>query len=100
MLNDLRRVNLDGQNLDELMALDFFALGLRARFEARQAPVPEWLDARIRELSREITRRTADHLEKSLKDIEAQEAALMTQEQKRAKVAAEKARLLAQMSGT
>jgi hypothetical protein len=93
MLSELKRVNLDGAELEQLMALSSFARNLKAEYAHRNVPTPSWLDDKDRELTREITRRNSDELQRRLNEIKAQQAALMTPAEKREKLAREQAEL-------
>lgn len=93
LLNELRTTKYTASDLEELLALDTFAHALRARYEARQVPEPDWLNGRIVELGSEIRVRTNDAVQKRIRELKAQQQSLMTPEQKRAAVAAELAAL-------
>ena len=93
VLNELQDVVTGGKGLDELMVLATQAQAMRATYEGKSVPVPEWLDdanrtlnARIAELNREI-------LEARLREVNQSEAALKTPTEKRADLAKERERL-------
>ena len=97
-LVELKNLDLDGVLDPE--ALVWYATQVRAfqsEFTLRSLTVPEWLDNRARELTREIQRRNSDALQARLKELEAREAALMTTQEKRDAVRAEKEAILAAM---
>jgi hypothetical protein len=98
MLADLKRLDLDRNGVEELVAFAAFAKMLHAEFQARNLPAPEWLDDKIRQLNREITSRGRDALEMRLKEIRAQRTQLMTPSEKREALAAEEAALEAQLA--
>lgn len=89
LLNELRSTRFTGSDLEDLMALDTFAHSLRARYEARQVPEPDWLNARITELGSEIRMRTADATQKRIRELLAAKQTLMTPTEKRASIDAE-----------
>jgi hypothetical protein len=95
MLNELRRFDTSLGEVDDMVALAHFAKGLRGEFEAQRLPVPEWLDEKIRQLSSAIAVKTADARALRLKEINAEEARLKTNAERKAELAEEKARLLA-----
>lgn len=100
MLQDLKRLDVDRLQLDEALTLAAFAKGLHQEYDARSIPAPEWLDDRIRQLSREIETRRRDALEMRLKEIRAQKTNLMTADEKRTALAAEEAELTAKLGAT
>lgn len=86
MLNQLKSLDTERINLEELVALSAFAKGLRAEFDHVNAEVPEWLDQRARELAREIRSRLADSVDKKLREAKARLEALKPADQKRAEL--------------
>lgn len=98
MLAQLKKLDVDGTALDEMLALRAFAKSLRVEFETSGAEVPEWLDDKIRALNREVQVRLADSLEKRLKDIAAQKTGLETAAEKRARLALEEEKIKAQLA--
>lgn len=97
MLNELKRLDVDGIDLEEAMALAMFGKQLRQEFEARNCDAPEWLDNRIRELGREIESKRVDGLERRLKKAQALAETLKPAEQKRQELEAEIASLKQQI---
>jgi len=81
------------------VALRMFAGQLRDFYEKMQLEPPEWLDTRIKELSREIKSRTADMLEKRLREAKARREALKPATERREEVDAEIKRLEEQLAG-
>lgn len=98
MLAELKRLNCDGVQLDELMAHAAFAKILRAEYEGKNITAPEWLDDAIRRINREITLRSKDALEMRLKEIRAQRTQLMTPTEKREQLEKEEAALQEQLA--
>jgi hypothetical protein len=99
MLEQLKRLDLDRNQLDDLLAFAAFAKSLHAEYDQRSIAAPEWLDEKIRQLNREITSRGLDALEMRLKEIRAQQTQLLTPSEKREKLAAEEAALTAKLTG-
>ena len=99
MLERLKSLNIEGMDLDEAVALRMFAGQLRDFYEKMQLEPPEWLDTRIKELSREIKSRTADMLEKRLREAKARREALKPATERREEVEAEIKRLEEQLAG-
>jgi hypothetical protein len=97
MLSEIRQWNEQTTNLEDTVELLWAAKGIRAEFEAKNAPVPEYLDAQIRALNRAIDSQTRDAKELRLKELRAQAAGLMTTTEKRARVEAELAALEAEI---
>lgn len=100
MLNELKRIDLDGADLEQLVSMAAFARNLQAEYNHRNVPIPPWLDNKSRDLTREITRRSQDELQRQYSELLAQEASLMTPAEKRDLVAKKKAALEAQLGLT
>lgn len=88
-----------GTELLEVVALSVQAKAIRAEAEAKNVPIPEFLDDVIRALARTIGERTRDARELRLKEIAAEESRLLTSAEKRDRLAAEKAKLTAELAG-
>lgn len=97
-VTELKKLDLDGVlDPDQLVGYAAFARLWQGEYTQRNLPIPEWLDDKARELSREIARRNSDQLQARLKAIEAQQAALMTPAEKREALVKEKEAILAAM---
>ena len=83
MLQQLRRLNTETANLDELVALETFAMQLKGGYERRQVPVPDWLDQALKTLELEIVAKTRAALELKLREARAKQANLRTREERR-----------------
>lgn len=99
MLERLKNVNLDGMDIDEAVALSAFARGLKAEYDTLSLETPEWLDTRIRELRREIKRRSQDAIARRLAEAKARREALKPATEKREELDKEIA-MLEQLVGT
>jgi signal transduction histidine kinase len=97
MLEQLRKFNKDNTNLEEMMSLSAFAKGLRAEYETRSIPVPEWLTSSLTTLGHEITSKTRDQLEKRKRELMAQASGLESAEEKRKRIAKELQEIDAQL---
>lgn len=89
MLNELKTLNLQRPDIDELVALSVFGKGMRAEYEAHQLEVPQWLDDRTRDISREIRNRTEDARAKRISEIRSRMDALKTATERKAELQAE-----------
>jgi len=89
-----------GTELLEVVALSVQAKAIRAEAEAKNVPIPEFLDDALRSLNRVIVERTRDVRELRLKELLAEESRLLTQSEKREKIAAERKKLEAELTGT
>jgi hypothetical protein len=92
-LTDLKNLDLQRPDLEELVFLSAVATTLHAAFEKEAVDVPEWLDSRIRELKREIRTRQQDAVDKRVREIKSRIDALKTPSEKRAELQGELAKL-------
>lgn len=83
MLTEFRNFNVDRCDIHELVALAAFGKALRAEYEAHNIDEPDWVDAQLKSLNREIRVRNADRLETERRQIQAKLDSLKTPEQKR-----------------
>lgn len=95
MLNELKRFNPETADLEELVSLLHFTKGLQIEFTSLGLAVPEWIDDKARQLTRQVRQKTEDQRALRLKEIAAEEARLETNAEKRARLQAEKDRLTA-----
>ena len=84
MLQQLRRLNTETSTLDELIALETFAVQLEQGYTKHQVPAPDWLAQALKTLELEIVAKTRAALELQLREARAQQATLRTREEKRA----------------
>jgi DNA repair exonuclease SbcCD ATPase subunit len=94
-LDDLRGLDLQRPNLEELIFLSAAATIMRAEFDKLGVDSPEWLDTRARELRREIRTRQQDAIDKRTREIRSRLDALKTPSEKRAELEAELEKLTA-----
>lgn len=92
-LDQYRNFNVDGLDVDELIALSVFGRQLRAEYEALQLEEPDWVDIQLKTLRREIHSRAADAREARIREIDSRLNALMTADEKRAELLKERERL-------
>ena len=89
MIDEIRNWNVDAAGLDKTVATLAMAELVRAKFEAKNVPVPEWLDHQIRAMNRAVESLTRDAKELRLKELRAQASQLKTPTERRAEIQAE-----------
>jgi hypothetical protein len=82
-LDTFRNFNVDGLDIDELVALSVFGRALRAEYETLQLEEPEWVDVQLKALRREIHTRNAQNLEARRREITLRLDSLKTPGQKK-----------------
>lgn len=92
-LDQFRNFNVDGLDIDELVALSLFGKQLRSEYEAHQLEEPEWLDVQLKALRREIITRNANALEARRREIAARLDSLKTPGQKKQELLKEQAEI-------
>lgn len=100
IVQQLKSVDIDRAQIDDVIALLAVGKLLRTEYEARQYSVPEWIDDKIRMMSRYVEMHRRDALELRLKEARAQQATLLTPTEKREKLAADIAAMEAQLAAT
>jgi hypothetical protein len=85
MLNELRNINVDRMDVDDAVALLAFGNLVSDAFAQNKLKTPEWLDANLATLTREIESRKRESLEKRRKELRALIEADMTATERRAK---------------
>lgn len=98
MLEQLKRFDAERTSVEEMVSLISYAKVLRQGFEGFNLPVPEWLDDRLRQLTRAIDAQTRDAKELRLKEIRAAQTQLLTAGEKREKLAQEEAALVSELA--
>lgn len=93
MLDELRKVNVDGIDLERAVALLAFGRSVVAEYAELELEPAEWLVSTVRQLKREINTRVADAKEKRLRDLKTRREQLETPELRRKKIDAEISRL-------
>lgn len=84
MLNLLKNLQIDREGLEELVAVLAFGKSLQAEFDLQGIDQPEWLEDRIKLLTREVRDRNHDQLQAKLRKAKTALASMATPEQKRA----------------
>lgn len=98
IIRELKQLNLEGQ-LEDLVFYAASAKTARAEFEARNIPVPEWLDDAIRQLTTAIDNQTRDAKLLKLRELQTQRQSFLSREEKRQATEQEIARLEAELAG-
>jgi hypothetical protein len=88
-INQLKSLNTDKYDLDELVALSAEGKALQAEYAVLGADEPEWLGAAVRALARDIRVRQADAIEKRLRQARARVEALKPASERRAALEAQ-----------
>lgn len=100
ILDTLKRVNIDGVDLEKAIALLAFGRTLQAEYAELELETPDWLNVRLRELRREINTRVADAKEKRLSELKSRRETLETPEVRRKKIDAEIKKLEQEVGAT
>lgn len=95
MLEKLKNLDVARPDVEELVFLSAMATVAHAEFEKLSVDVPEWLDARTRELKREIRARQQDQIDRRVREITARLDTLKTPTEKRQELQAELEKLTA-----
>lgn len=98
MLQEFKNLQIERASMDQMLTLSVFGKGLRAEYEARTLPVPEWLRDGLTSLNREIERQRHDELDRRRKELTAEQAADRTQTERRAARKAELDAIEAQLA--
>ena len=93
MLNEFKNFNVEGGDLDELVALSAFGKQLRGEFESQKVAVPEYVSDNLNALAREIDSRVADRRAQRVRELKQQRASLATAQEKREAIEKELAAL-------
>lgn len=96
-ISQLKSLDTDRYDLDELVALSAEGKALSAEYAALGADEPEWLGSAVRSLARDIRTRQADAIEKRLRQAKARVQALKPASERRAELEAEIAKLQDQL---
>lgn len=84
MFAQLKNLSLDRLDVEEAVALYSFGSIMQSTYTMFGVPSPDWLDANMTALGKEIRSRHRDMLEARLKSAMARRDALKTAEEKRA----------------
>lgn len=83
MLRELRNLDVDGAELDELVAGVTFGKALLATFTENRMQPPEWLADKMDKAGALIATKRRENLQRALKEAEARRAGLATAEERR-----------------
>jgi seryl-tRNA synthetase len=95
MLNELKAVNVNRLDMDELILLSSTAKSMKREFEGNGVEIPEWLDDVARRLQREITSKNSDAVAAKVRHIQQKIDNLKTANEKKAELEAQLAALTA-----
>jgi hypothetical protein len=84
-LEQLRRYNADNTSLENMIALEAYGRMVSSGFQSRGLAVPEWLENTLSALASDIGAKSRDELMRQLKEAEAQESALLSRDERRAR---------------
>lgn len=90
MLSQFRNFQADRMDIDELVALAAYGRALRDEYEKHNLDEPEFVDAQLKSLRREITARNADRLESRRKEINSRLESLKTPTQRKSELLKER----------
>jgi len=93
MLQELKNVNLDRVDEEQMVALVTFGEQLAKSYSDLDLVAPEWVEEKLKVLKRELAARQRDNLEKALKEVQARRETLRTAEEKRNDLDAQAAKL-------
>lgn len=96
-ISQLKNLDTDRYDLDDLVALSAEGKALQAEYSALGVDEPEWLGSAVRSLTRDIRTRQADAIEKRLRQAKARVQALKPASERRAELEAEIAKLQDQL---
>ena len=101
MTERLQSLNTDGPTTDELIELQAGATSLAAVHAdySTDGTAPVWLTHAIEQLDREIKSRFKDQMSKRLQDLDDEIEALLSRDEKRTKLQAERDLLKARLTG-
>lgn len=100
MLETLKNFNASAASIEEMVALRAYGRLVRDEFDGLMIDVPEWLDAQLKNLARQIKAKNADRLEARRKELRARLESLKTPNEKKAELRKELAALDRQLVET
>jgi hypothetical protein len=83
MLLSLRNFDANRMDIDDLVEMAAYGRMIQAECTAQGVREPEWLEPSLKSVRREIASREADRKEKTLRELKARRASLLTPEEKR-----------------
>lgn len=99
LIERLRGLDIDARQPDELIELRAGARQLEAEYVQQAYEVPDWLKERGKAIDVELQRQRTDWIAKRLRELDAQDAAGMSETEKRQARQQERERLKAQLTG-
>lgn len=99
MLRELKNLNVDTREMEELIALSAFAKSMKAEYEFREMEVPEWIGDRLTLLNSEIRTRRHDELTRALREKKIRRQQMAPREERVAQLDADIERLEKQLAG-
>lgn len=88
-----RNFTVESMDVDQLVALHAFGKQLRAEFDTLGVDEPEYVDAQLKAIRREITARNADRTELRIREVKSRLDALKSPDVRRQELEAELAKL-------
>lgn len=95
LIDQLKHFDKDKITLDELVLLSVGAKGLSGEYQTWNLGEPEWLSDARRSIASEIQRQSADRIALELRELDAEDARLMSASEKRAQNQKRREELLA-----
>ena len=97
MLQQLRNFDVDRMDLDDLIGLVAYAKLMRAEYEKMGLEEPDWVNDKIKTLTREIKAKTAEKLASRAREINSRLEALKTPTQRKSELQKELKRIQEQI---
>lgn len=92
-LADVQKVQIEAITLDDAITLLAVLKATKVEYGAQGIPAPEWFDARLDQVEREVQSRKRDYLLAALKAAQSRVAATKSREQRQADAQSEVERL-------
>jgi hypothetical protein len=86
MLEQLKRLAVDVVPLEELVASEVFASGLKARYEELEIETPAWIKDKLRQIRRSIEAKLDETRALRARELEKQLEGLKTPTERRAEI--------------
>jgi len=99
LIDEIRKFETEGLALEDLVTLSAVGRVIQEEFKTLNVEQPEWLDAKMREIRKEISLSQADRLQKMLREKKSRLEALLPAEEKRQALKDEIAKLEEQLKG-
>ena len=98
MLSDLKNFDANRASIDEMVALRASCRSILAEYELQNVEYPDWVEASVKGLDRQITAKNADRLEARKREITARLENLKTPAEKKTELRKELAQLDKQLT--